>query len=202
MERVGKAHKREEKAMHRILGVYLSLVFVVFLLAGGCATNQEKPTVERSRMEQMTATVEALDLANRMVTLRGPQGNVVRLRVDESVKNLPQVKVGDQVVAKYYESVAVRMAEPGDPVATAASGVTTAKPGEMPAGVTSKQVSVTASVEAIDKMTPSITLKGPEGNVVTVRVVDPKNLEKVKVGDKLLITYTEALAISVEKGGK
>jgi hypothetical protein len=38
--------------------------------------------------------------------------------------------------------------------------------------------------------------------VVTVRVMDPKNLEKVKVGDKLLITYTESLAISVERVGK
>ena len=43
-----------------------------------------------------------------------------------------------------------------------------------------------------------MTLKGPEGNVETVRVMDPKNLEKVKVGDRIVITYTEALAISVE----
>ena len=46
-----------------------------------------------------------------------------------------------------------------------------------------------------------LTLKGPEGNVVRVKVMDPKNLEKVKVGDKLFITYTEALAISVERAG-
>lgn len=188
--------------MKKVWGISLGVMVMVSLLAGGWATGQEKPTVERSWVETITATVEALDLANRMVTLRGPQGNVVRLRVDESVKNLPQVKVGDQVVANYYVSLAVRMAEPGDPVATAVSGVTTVKPGEMPTGVSARQVTVTASVEAIDKKTPSITLKGPEGDVVTVRVVDPKNLEKVKVGDKLLITYTEALAISVEKAKK
>ena len=175
---------------------------MVFLLAGGCATDQKKPSVERSWVETITASVEALDLANRMVTLRGPQGNVVSLRVDESVKNLPQVKVGDQVVAKYYVSLVVRMAEPGDPKMMETSGLASAKPGEMPAGVAARQVTVTASVEAIDKETPSITLKGPEGNVVRVRVMDPKNLEKVKVGDKLFITYTEALAISVEKAGK
>jgi hypothetical protein len=188
--------------MKKVWGISLGVMFMVSLLAGGCATDQEKPTVERSWVETTTATVEALDLTNRIVTLRGPQGNVMSLTVDESVKNLPQVKVGDQVVAKYYESVAVRMAEPGDPAATAASGLTAAKPGGMPAGVAARQVTVTASVEAIDKKTPSITLKGPEGNVVTVRVLDPKNLEKVKVGDKLAITYTEALAISVERAGK
>ena len=91
--------------MKKVWGVSLGVMFMVSLLAGGCATDQEKPTVERSWVETITATVEALDLANRMVTLRGPQGNVVSLRVDESVKNLPQVKVGDQVVANYYVSL-------------------------------------------------------------------------------------------------
>jgi len=63
-------------------------------------------------------------------------------------------------------------------------------------------VTVTATVQAINKKDPAIALKGPEGDVVTVRVMDPKNLEKVKVGDKLLITYTESFAISVERIGK
>ena len=188
--------------MHRILGDCLAVVLVMFLLAGGCATDQKKPTVERSSLVTVTATVEALNLEKRIVTLKGPKGDVVTFRVDERVKNLPQVKVGDQVVAKYYESVAVRMAEAGEPLSTETSGVTSAKPGEMPAGIAARQVTVTASVEAIDKETPSITLKGPEGNVVTVIVMDPKNLEKVKVGDKLAITYTEALAISVERAEK
>lgn len=65
-----------------------------------------------------------------------------------------------------------------------------------------KAGTVTTSAEGIDKETPSITLKGPEGNVATVIVMDPKNLEKVKVGDKLAITYTEAVAISVERAEK
>ena len=111
--RISERHEENEKntsterrkLMKKVWGVSLGVMFMVSLLAGGCATDQEKPTVERSWVETITATVEALDLANRMVTLRGPQGNVVSLRVDESVKNLPQVKVGDQVVANYYVSL-------------------------------------------------------------------------------------------------
>ena len=190
--------------MQKIWGICLAVAVVISLLVvvGGHAADQDKPAVERSSLVAVTATVEALDLGTRIITLRSPNGNVVTFRVDESVKNLPQVKVGDQVLAKYYESVAVRIAQPGEPSATETSGVTSAKPGEMPAAVATKQTTVTASVEAIDKKAPSITLKGPEGNVVTVTVMDPKNLEKVKVGDKLAITYTEALAISVEKAEK
>jgi len=188
--------------MDGIVGVCLGVVLALSFLTGGCATDQKKPTVERSSLVTVTASVEALNLEKRIITLKGPQGNVVTFKVDEAVKNLPQVKVGDQVVVKYYQSVAVRIAQAEDPQATETSAVTSAKPGEMPAAVAARQVSVTASVEAIDKETPSITLRGPEGNVATVIVMDPKNLEKVKVGDKLAITYTEALAISVERTGK
>ena len=44
-----------------------------------------------------------------------------------------------------------------------------------------------------------VTLKGPEGNKETIKVKDPNNLKKVKVGDQVVISYTEALAIAVEK---
>jgi len=189
--------------MKKVWGISLGVLFMVSFLAGGCATtDKEKPTVERTVMNEITATVEKLDLEKRMVTLRAPMGNVLTISVDERVKNLPQVKVGDQVVVKYYESLAVRMAEPGDPVATSTSGLAGAKPGEMPAGAAARQVTVTATVQAINRKEPAIALMGPGGDVVTVRVLDPKNLEKVNVGDKLLITYTESLAISVERVGK
>jgi ASC-1-like (ASCH) protein len=65
-----------------------------------------------------------------------------------------------------------------------------------------QQVTVTATVETIDKNSQYVTLKGQEGKTVEVKVKDPKNLEGVKVGDEVVITYTEALAISVEKAGK
>ena len=61
---------------------------------------------------------------------------------------------------------------------------------------------VTATVTAIDKKKGTVTLKGPEGNLVTAKAEDPKNLDKIKVGDELLITITEALAISVEPAKK
>ena len=82
------------------------------------------------------------------------------------------------------------------------SAIVRAKPGEMPGGMAARQSTVTATVTAIDKKKGTLTLKGPEGKTVVAKAEDPKNLEKVKVGDELLITYTEALAISVENAKK
>jgi hypothetical protein len=171
----------------------------VAVVACATSTEQKELAVEKSRVVKVTATVEALDLASRMVTLRAPEGNTITFRVDESVKNLPQVEVGDQVVVGYYESVAVRMAKPGESKGGTVSALGTAEPGARPAGMEARQVTITASIEAIDKEQSLVTLKGPDGNVETVKVMDPKNLEKVKVGDRIVITYTEALAISVEE---
>lgn len=80
--------------------------------------------------------------------------------------------------------------------------VATAKPGEKPAGVVANQVTVTTTLEAIDPKKAYVILQGPEGNSVKVKVQDPKNLKNVKVGDQVVITYTEAFAISVDKPKK
>jgi hypothetical protein len=117
--------------------------------------------------------------------------------------NLPQVKVGDLVTVKFYESLAVEVIKPGTVSAAGEkTAIVRAKPGEMPAGMAARQTTVTATVTAIDKKKGTLTLKGPDGNKVVAKAEDPKNLDKVKVGDELLITYTEALAISVEKAKK
>jgi hypothetical protein len=47
-----------------------------------------------------------------------------------------------------------------------------------------------------------VTLKGADGKTTTVKVRNPKNLENVKVGDVVVITYTEALALSLQKTSK
>ena len=157
----------------------------------------------KEKTTTVKATVEAIDLQNRIVTLKGPKGNVFDLKVDERAKNLPQLKVGDVVVAKYYESIALKVMPPGPAEGMKSTeAVAVAKPGESPAAMVANQVTVTATVEAIDPKKTFVTLKGPQGKVVDVKVRDPKNLENVKKGDQVVITYTEALAISVEKPGK
>ena len=177
----------------------LSLATGVFAQATQGAAPSAPTGVVRERAAVMTATVVAIDLPQRIVTLKGENGEVRDIKVGEEAVNLPQVKVGDLVTVKFYESIAVEVIKPGKVAgAGETSAIVRAKPGEMPGGMAARQVSVTASIMAIDKQKSTITLKGPEGKPATVKVLDPANLEKVKVGDELMITYTEALAISVE----
>jgi nicotinamide mononucleotide adenylyltransferase len=181
----------------------LSLSTGVFAQATKGAAPAEQPKVVKERMATLTATVQAIDMQKRIVTLKAPDGEVRDIKVGEEAVNLPQVKVGDIVTVKFYESIAVEVIKPGKVAgAGETSAIVRAKPGEMPGGMAARQVTVTATITAIDKKKSSMSLKGPEGNIVKVKVEDPKNLDKVKVGDELLITYTEALAISVEHAKK
>ena len=184
----------------------LGIGCAVLAMATGLMAAEAKSgtTVKRAREVALTATVEAIDLPNRLVTLKGPKGDVETIVVDERVKNLPQVQVGDQVVVKYYEGLALRVLAPGEatPSAGATSAVVTAQPGQKPAAAGKREVTATVTIEAIDQKAGTVTFKGPEGNSATVKAQDPKNLELVKVGDKVEITYTQALAISVQKAKK
>jgi len=192
----------------------------VAALAGCAATKEAAPAkttaaaevttttsadgLETTAVVTKTATVEAIDQKTRMVTLRMADGETTTFRVSPEVRNLPQVKKGDEVTASYYESVAVRLLAPGEakPGVTTADEVTRAEPGQMPAGGVATTTTITATVTKIDRKKQTATLRGPEGKSVTVKVRNPANLEKVKEGDLVEITYTEALAISVEKAAR
>jgi Cu/Ag efflux protein CusF len=147
----------------------------------------------------MTSTVEAVDLDKRIVTLKGENGEVIELAVSKEVRNLPQLKKGDRVVATYHEAIAADVYKAGTEMPPAKNAVAAerAKAGEKPGGAVAEVTSATATIDAIDKANSRVTLKGPEGNKVSVKIRDPKKLDAVSVGDQVQITYTRALAISV-----
>jgi phosphoribosylformylglycinamidine synthase len=53
-----------------------------------------------------------------------------------------------------------------------------------------------------DRMTETVTVKGPMGNYLTARVADPTRLTQLRIGETIIIIYTEALAISLEPAPK
>lgn len=177
------------------------MVFSIALVSFAVAQSSDKPAIEKTAVAKITATVEKIDYEKRLVTLKGPEGNVRTIKVGEEARNFSQVKVGDKVAIELYESILVEVLKAGEvkPGAQAGSAVGRAKPGEKPAGVAINTITVTTTIDKIDKKAQTVTLKGPEGNKETIKVKDPKNLKKVKVGDNVVISYTEALAISVEK---
>ena len=165
------------------------------------AGDAEKPGAMASELITLTATVEAIDLEKRLVTLKGPEGNTVNLEVNEQARNLAQVKVGDQVQAEYYESVALYAQKPDGslPAAAEMAAIERAPAGEKPGMAAVKSRVITATVESIDLEKRTVALKGPEGNTLNLKVDDrTPNLENLKAGDQVVARFTQAIAISVK----
>ena len=149
----------------------------------------------------ITATVDAIDAANRTVTLKFPDGKMKTVKAGPEVRNFDQIKVGDQVKATYAESVAIFVRKSDEkPSAGETQAVKVAPKGAKPGVVMVNTSEITAKVEAIDYKKRTVTLKGPEGNVRTFTVdKSVKKFSNVKVGDELVVRVTDALAIVVEK---
>jgi hypothetical protein len=147
----------------------------------------------------LTAKIEAIDLANRMVTIKGPLGKVVTLKVDDKVKNLAQVKVGDEIVMKYLEAVSVSLVKGGGgrSETQTTTGPVTAAPGEKPGAAIAQQTRIVAKVESIDAKNQKVLLQGPNGRYAEVKVKDAAVFKDIKVGDDVAATFTEAVVLEV-----
>lgn len=165
------------------------------------AAVKDRPGVVYVDRSSLAATVEAVDMDKRTVTLRGPDGKTVTLKAPPEVRNFDQIKTGDAVLAEFLDAVAVFVRTSDTPPDAGETGrVEVAPRGEKPALAMADTVEVRARVEAIDHGTRTVTLRGPEGNVKSI-TVDPsvQRLDQVKVGDEVVIRHTEAVAITVRK---
>jgi len=177
------------------------LIFATPSWSDESAPATDKPSFHSSQTAIVTATVEAINHETREVTLIGPEGGVVSFVASEEARNLDQVNVGDTVIAEYEQSLSIEVFA-NDGSTPGAGGFAaegrTAK-GEMP-GVTAIDAQViTATVEEINLEDNTFKLKGPSGEINEFVAQDPENLKKAAVGDLVVITYTQAVAISVEK---
>jgi len=144
--------------------------------------------------------IAVVNRAKRLVTLVGPEGNKVTLKVANSA-NLASVKAGDPFVAHFFESVHVRRKRPGEVLAAVSikEGISTATPGQAPGGVIHTKRKVVLTVAAIDPKDQTVTVKDPDGAEETVKVGNSRYLRHIKVGDDLVVTVRQAVAISLDK---
>ena len=187
-------------------GLVLGLMTICLM---ACSKNVPQPSAQpnetlvmSSEVESTVAKVEAVDLKARKVTLSSLQGDLFIIHVGKEAVNLPQVKKGDMVDISYGRELKVWMAEPGDVVNEQSTVVVRAKPGSKPQGMGVTETNVTAKILALDKTNELAKLELANGKVVTVKVQNPENLNKVKVGDTLGISYLEVVDIAVRKGSK
>jgi hypothetical protein len=184
----------------------LSLLATLLLFSTTCWSAEsdvamERPSMSTTQSVIVTAQVEAINHETREVTLGVPEGKSVSFVASEDARNLGQVSVGDIVVAEYVQTMSIEVfANEGyEPNAGNLVVAGRSEEGEMPALTAIDAIVVTATLEEINFENNTFKLKGPTGAIQEYEAMDPENLKKVVIGDLVVITFTEAIAISVEK---
>ncbi len=185
---------------------WIALAATIVLLAG-CATTLTQPEQKPSGREQMArvelrAVVAALDQKRRLVALKGDDGGTAVIPVAEEFHDFDSLHVGDSVVVSYSEAVAwqVKPSEAGAPGASARETLSNPRPGEAAGGAMERAITVTATITAFDIGHGTVTLTAPQGTSQTLKVQNPTDLDRVRVGDLVDITYSEVRALAVRPG--
>ncbi len=157
-------------------------------MKGAMTSSQGAGKAQALRTEEVRAQVVSLDRLTRAITLKGPKGTVLDMIAGKEVKNFDRLKVGDFVTVRYFQSLALDLQKPGQAAASYSERPT----------ARGREVRAIATVTAIDEKTKTVSLKGPRGNTVTLDVRNPEHFKVMKVGDEVRVTYTEAVAFSVQ----
>ncbi len=177
-----------------------TLTVAAALLALPVLALAQQPVVETSEVV-VKGTIQALTPATREVTVKTDDGEVRTFAVKPDVKRFGELKVGDRLTARYHEALVMEVRTPGAAApksATPAGETRVAGKAARPSGAIVEQRVATVEVKAVDPKTPSITVVGPDGHVTTYKVEHPERLQGVKAGDKIDISYTQALIVNVE----
>jgi Cu/Ag efflux protein CusF len=167
-------------------------------VAGGITTSPGKG--KAVAMIKATATVETVDQATRMVTLKMPNGEIHGLVAGEEIRNLDKIKPGDKINVGYLEALAIELKKDGKAVVgrTETMKVDRAAKGETPGGGARREITAVADVVAVDAAGKKVSVKNGKGEIIDLNIADPEQLKLIKKGDQIQATYSQAVAVSLE----
>lgn len=181
------------------------------LSLAACSSSSERPAkAPTARGEligmKVSTKVEAVDVAGRRITLKGPSGNPETFVVGEEVKRLAEIKAGDSISFEYKVAAIAELREPSADEKKAPLVVTEGAdraPSDKPPGAAlARVIRVVAQIEMIDSATQSFSVRGPMGGLVRIPVADPAVLSSLKVWQGVVVTFIESALLNVEPASK
>jgi len=187
------------KRVNEVLGTS-GLVLALALGASGLVLSLPVPSVAQVRQlptqtVTIAGTIESIDDARHTLNLRKADGGIETVHVPVNVKQFDQFKVGDKVSATYNNAVTVKLKPPGEPAVDNMGGSTSMGQNVESGGTAAMIRTMTVTVTDVDKAAGSVSVAGPNNWRYSRRVADPAVLDKIKVGDKLDITWDTSVTL-------
>lgn len=178
---------------------------MAFMIMGTVIAQEDTTWEPREKLSKATmqGTVTAIDKSTRDITLKGADGELVTVKANEEVKRFDEIGVGDVISFDYYTYLKAEFREPTEEekanpiVAMAEEGKA---PEDMaPAAAIGAMVKAIVTIEILNRPQMLATVKGPNGNYLTLPMSDATFMEKLHIGQVLILTYAEAIAVSLSK---
>ena len=159
----------------------------------------------REKAEQVTVmgTVTEINPETREITLMGSDGGLMTVTAGEEVERFDEIAVDDVIEFDYFTYIKAEFREPteeerAEPVQMLVEAGKT--PEEMaPAGAVGAVVKAVVTIEALNRPLMLATVSGPNGNYVSIPMEDAEFMTKLRIGQVLILTYAEAMVVSLEK---
>ncbi|EPC3543038.1 hypothetical protein [Aeromonas hydrophila] len=144
------------------------------------------------------ATVTAIDMASRKVSLKNAAGEAFDIVAGEQVTNLANLKVGDVVALRYLQMLDLELLKGTAGVRKRIVEVAADKAGagEKPGAGIGKKVTLYGDVIAVDKGQQTITVKGVDHTLV-LKVHNPAQFALIAKGDQIKAVQTQAVGIGI-----
>lgn len=190
------------KAFQKTALTFLTLVLFTFAVN---AQEEENIWEPREKMEEASVrgTVTAVNPETREITLMSPDGGLMTITAGEEVERFNEIAVDDIIEFDYYTYIKAEFREPteeekAEPVQMLVEAGKATE--EMaPAGAVGAVVKAVVTIEALNRPLMLATVSGPNGNYVSIPMEDAEFMTKLRIGQVFILTYAEAMAVSLEK---
>ncbi len=191
--------------MQFIFRFSLSLILALAVSATNVwANHHEAGSVNiRAEMTIIEAEVLAIDYETREASLELPFGQIVSLTVSPEVKRLEEIKVGDRIMATYLASLAGELREPTEEEKknpwVVIEDELVAGADERPGRVAAISIRAVCTIEGMNRVTGQAMIKDSHGRYHVIENVPAERFEGLTLGTTVIVTYTQAVAIALEK---
>ena len=183
--------------MKKLVIIILLFSFAIFNSA------QAQEDREKWFSEEITGIVTIVNKETREITVTGPEGNMLTFTAGEEVERFDEIGDGDIIKFQYLTFIKAEFREPtaeekAEPLVILAEAARA--PADMPPGAeVGAMVKAVVTIVGLNSQFMTAVVQGPEGNFLTVPVADIKLMEQLRINQVLVMTYGEAIALTLEK---
>src|SRR4051812_28113428 len=181
--------------------LFSAAAFLSLLGSVGITQGQVDQGIDVVDVIRASGTVTKIDAAKRKISVDLDDGKHKTIKIDKSVRNFDQIKVGDKLKLAFTEEMLVAVGKSSDPVGADGAGMVAVAPkGAKPGGMMVETASMTGKIVSVDPEKHHLTIQDTDGKDRKLKISKKAtNLDELKPGETIEVTVTDALAIEIVK---